>query len=54
MTTRVMIINFGPDKIEVTAGQNSPVEIWPANTKEFYVYDGSDLHIKEIKEAKQN
>lgn len=49
MTTRVLVTNFGPDKIEVTSSGSTPVEMYPNSYKEFYVHDTVDLHIKEVK-----
>lgn len=63
MTTRVVIINEGPDEVRVTAVYNgtqpdgTPVETEqytigiPATSRaEFYVYQSQYLKVEEIKE----
>jgi hypothetical protein len=54
MTTRIHIVNFGPDVVEVSyeSSNISPERIWPSQYKDFYVYDSHDIVVKELKPIK--
>jgi hypothetical protein len=56
MTTRIHIVNFGPDKVEAsiesTNVTSAPEVIWPSQYKDFYVHDNHDVVVKEIKDSK--
>jgi hypothetical protein len=53
MTTRIHIVNFGPDKVEASVQSDTakvpPVEIWPNQYNDFYVYDNHDILVEEVK-----
>jgi len=57
MTTRIHVVNFGPDPVEVnqspvTGGLN-PTKLYPNQYADFWVYDNHDVLVKEVKEPKQ-
>lgn len=57
MTTKIHIVNFGPDKVEASivsdaTGISSPTVIWPSQYNDFYVYDNHDILVKEIPNSK--
>ena len=52
MTTRVHIVNFGPDVVEVKASGNS-FRIGQQASGDYHVYEGGDVIIKEVKEVKK-
>ena len=57
MTTRIHIVNFGPDKVEVHIPQqiNTLAEtIWPNQYKDFWVYDNHEVVVREVKEVKKD
>ena len=48
MTTRIHIVNFGPDVVEVDTPTTAPTkEIWPSQYADFYVYPGNEITITE-------
>jgi len=52
MTTRIHVVNFGPDVVEATTDPNwgnPPVKIYPSQYQDFYVYDNHDILVKEVK-----
>jgi ligand-binding SRPBCC domain-containing protein len=49
MTTRIHIVNFGPDLVEVETPSATPVKIWPHDSANFYVYDKQTVTVKEVK-----
>lgn len=51
MTTRVIISNEGPDNIEVKPGNNTASIVEPGRFMYMYVYEGNEIHIKEIKKV---
>lgn len=55
MTTKVHVVNFGPDVIVVhTAPPHEPAQIYPQQSNDFYVWDGQDVVIKEVKIKQEN
>jgi hypothetical protein len=46
-------VNFGPDKVEASVQSDTakvtPVEIWPNQYNDFYVYDNHDILVEEVK-----
>ena len=56
MTTRIHIVNFGPDPIEADTGAlyNLPPKIiYPQSAENFYVFDGQDVVVREKKQEQQ-
>jgi hypothetical protein len=53
MTTRIHIVNFGPDVVEASVEStnvtSAPEKIYPSQYKDFYVYDNHDILVKEVK-----
>ena len=52
MTTRIHVVNFGPDVVEASVpdiAKSLPVQIWPSQYSDFYVYDNHDIVVKEVK-----
>jgi len=50
MTTRVHVVNFGPDPIIVSRPNQTVNEmIWSQESKDYYVYEGAAVVIKEVK-----
>jgi hypothetical protein len=56
MTTRVHIVNFGPNAVEVSvpaySGAPIPSYIYAQDSKNFTVYDGQDIIVKEVTQPK--
>ena len=53
MTTKVHVVNFGPDVVEVTPTQGYPQRLYQHQYADFYVYDNQDITIKELKQENQ-
>ena len=51
MTTRIHIVNFGPEAIEVKRGSSLPVAVHSQESLDTYVYD--DVTISEKKPEKK-
>lgn len=50
MTTRIHIVNFGPDVVAVETPTTAPAkEIWPNSYADFFVYPGNEITITEKK-----
>jgi hypothetical protein len=58
MTTRIHIVNFGPDVVEVeipsavlqqNGQQNAATKIYQNQYADFHVYDNHDVLVREIK-----
>lgn len=49
MTTKVHVVNFGPDVVEATTTTGLKQEIYQQQSKDFYVWDRQELFIREIK-----
>jgi hypothetical protein len=49
MTTRIHVVNFGPDKVEVNAPGSVPTTLYPQQSTDQYVYDGHDITVVERK-----
>jgi hypothetical protein len=49
MTTRIHVVNFGPDKVEVQVPGAVPTTLHPLQYTDQYVYDGHDVTIIERK-----
>jgi hypothetical protein len=49
MTTRIHIVNFGPDVVEVETPQAVVQQIFQNSYKDFYVYDQHDVIVREVK-----
>ncbi len=54
MTTKVHVVNFGPDVVEVTPTQGYSQRLYHQQYADFYVYDNQDITIKELKQENQN
>ena len=51
MTTKIHVVNFGPQTVEVEKSNDTiPVVIYPQESQNFYVCDGQDVTIKEVKQ----
>lgn len=50
MTTKVLVVNFGPTNIRVIPTQNTKMfeVLGIQQHKEYYVYSGNDLIIEEV------
>lgn len=62
MTTRIHIVNFGPDVVEVeipsvtlqqNGQKNAAEKIYQHQYKDFYVYDQHDVLVREVKPLKE-
>jgi hypothetical protein len=50
MTTRVHIVNFGPDVVEADRPNSTlPMKIYPQGSADFYVYDEQTVVVREVK-----
>ncbi len=52
MTTRIHVVNFGPDVIEVSTGAlyNHPAaKVYPQDSANLYVFDGQEVNVRELK-----
>jgi hypothetical protein len=49
MTTRVHIVNFGPDKVEVRRGPYLLGTVYAQQSSTEYVYKDGDITIVEVK-----
>lgn len=49
MTTRIHIVNFGPDVVEIETQTSVGQKVYPQDSANFYVYDGQDVTVKEVK-----
>lgn len=58
MTTRIHIVNFGPDYVEaqpktpIGTATATPTKLGPQQSADFYVYDSQEVLVKEIPSAK--
>jgi hypothetical protein len=50
MTTRIHIVNFGPDLVVAETPTTTPVKIWPHESQNFYVYDNEVVTVGELKQ----
>ena len=48
MTTRIHIVNFGPQAIEVETTTSTPQKLYAQQSDNFYVYDGQDVKVTEL------
>jgi hypothetical protein len=58
MTTRILVVNYGPDVVEVqkvdpkvpadTQQPVAPTALHPQQAADFYVHDFQEIHIKEV------
>lgn len=53
MTTKVHIVNFGPDVVEVKTTLNGHKRLYPQESVDRYVYDGEQVTITETKTEKK-
>lgn len=56
MTTRIHIVNFGPDVVEVNLGplyNHPPKQIYSQGSESFYVFDGQDVTVKEVRQRSE-
>jgi hypothetical protein len=54
MTTRIHIVNFGPDVVKVDTPTTAPTkEIWPGQYADFFVYPSNELTITEKKSEQE-
>lgn len=54
MTTRIHIVNLGPEPIEITKGNSqcaSVTTLYPQESTNDYVYDGQEIEIREQKKT---
>ena len=49
MTTRIHIVNLGPDRVVAESPNTAPVELYPSDSANFYVYDQQTVTVKEFK-----
>ena len=55
MTTKVHVVNFGPDVVEVERTDNLfKTKIYPQQSEDFTVWDGKDVVVREVKTQIQN
>lgn len=47
MTTRVLIVNFGPEPVRFTRSGTSQ-SIYPGQNAECYLWKGEDINIREL------
>jgi hypothetical protein len=50
MTTRVHIVNLGPDAVEVTVGSSAKT-LYHGDSTSDYVYEGHEIEISEQKKT---
>jgi hypothetical protein len=48
MTTKVHVVNFGPDVVEAET-TNVKQKLYPHQYADFYVYDGAEVTVREVK-----
>jgi hypothetical protein len=53
MTTRIIIVNEGPDNVEVQATGKPMSTLKKGQHQGEYVFEGQDVNIKEVKETKE-
>jgi hypothetical protein len=47
MTTRIHILNLGPDRVVVKATNSAEQELYPGDSVNEYVYDSQQVTVKE-------
>ena len=48
MTTKVRVVNFGPEVVEVETTSGQKQEVYQQQSRDFYVHSTEELKIKEV------